>query len=524
MADKTIHIHLGPHKTGSTAIQRSLRENAKTLKTGFGLTLIKTRLVRKAAGFLNSDRLPEAAETLGKVAGLCAAREGDCVISCEDLSGALPGSRQTQEIYPHLWRNISILEDAFDGFDRRYYFFLRQPDDWLRSVYVQNLKHRQKFSRFEKFADFLQVDDLWDAVIAEPVAELGRSFVTVDYAQDAARSSVRDLLAAVAGCDRDKVQALPEPELNLSPGETDIALMQQINRSSASQEAKRRAKLALFEAHETPPSHAGTPVRSDWFQAPQKPETLPEVLEPLWQRVRKRVAAQDQPNLMPDIDIDLRPLRNLMVEADGDFPDVNRDQMAGQAEILIYRFRGQSEICFLLGLAISYLRRDTPHTAQASALFQRLWAEEYDILLGFLPTRWLISSFQTFLDHGVNADQRIIGSGAYFYANILKAYEAERAFEGLPPDAVYPHKLPQTKMGFAGLDRFKLGGSDLILNTNALLLEYSARDDTAGRVAQEFLARARTAQSIFSRMDKSRQAHEINIKQFSNCWSFFQKP
>ena len=524
MADKKVHFHLGPHKTGSTAIQQSLRQNAKALKTGFGLTLIRTRLVGKAAKLLNNDRLADAKEALQDVATLCAAAEGDCIISCEDLSGVLPGTHGRREIYPHLTRNLGVLEEAFSGFDRHYYFFLRQPEDWLRSTYVQNLKYRQKFSRFGSFADFLRVDTIWDAVIAGPAQDLGPSFVTIDYPQGDKHSSAQALLSAMTGSDQDRFSAIKEQQVNQSPGETDIALMEKINRSSASQEAKRRAKLALFEEPVAAPTPVEMPGRSDWFGVPEKPEALPPVLEPLWQRVKKRVRTQDQPNLMPDADVDLRQLRNVAVETGGDFPDVNRGKMANQAEILIYRFRGQPELCFLLGLAISYLRRDTPHTAHASALFQRLWSEEYEIMLGVLPTRWLISSFQTFLDHGINEHQRIIGSGAFFYANILKAYEAERAFEGLPPDAVYPDKMPQTKMGFAGLDRFKLGGSDLILNTNALLLEYSARDKVAGRVVQEFLARAKAAQSVFSRMDKSRQAHGIDIKQFSDCWSFFDEP
>ena len=523
MTKKKIHIHLGPHKTGSTAIQRALRENASVLKEGFGLTAIKTPLIAKAAKFLNADRTQDAVSALESVADLCAKAEGDCIISCEDFSGPIPGTRGKRKLYPNLWPNLRALEDVFSIYDCRYYFFLRHPEDWAWSAYVQNLKHRQKFSRYEEFINFLNLDELWDAVISKPTRELGKNFVTIDYPDHTKQTAMRSLLAAIPGCARKDFGAITEKMTNTAPSDADIGLMETINRSSASHEAKRRAKLSLSETVETL-SASELSLPSDWYSAPDRPADLPKTLVPLWRRVQKRVATQDQPNLLPDVDLDLRPLRNRIVDADSDLPDVGRGQMENQAEILTFRFRGQPEICFLLGLAISYLRRNTPHTDHASTLFQRLWAEEYKILLGLLPTRWLISSFQTFLDHGINEHQKIIGSGAYFYANMLKAYETERAFESMPPDAIYPNNLPKTKMGFAGLDRFRLGGSDLILNTNALLLEYSAKDDVAGRVVREFLARAKTSQSIFSRMDKSRQAHGIEIKQFSNCWSFFDEP
>ncbi|MEO3417215.1 hypothetical protein AAFO92_21375 [Roseovarius sp. CAU 1744] len=524
MAGKKVHIHLGPHKTGSSAIQRALKDNAGMLAARFGLTHIATPHIAKAARLLNADRPFDAADALEGIAGLCDQAPGDCILSCEDLAGLLPGTRRVRQIYPKLWRNVAALDEALGAFDTRYYFFLRDPEDWIRSCYIQNLKYRQKFSSLEGFAEFIDSDGLWQGVTSETACNLGSRFVMVEYPQGEKRSAMQSLMSAIPGMKSADLGAIAERQANVSPSTAEIQLMERINRSSASQEAKRLAKLSLLAPEETTAEAVDVPADNDWFGVPKRPEGLPKTLEPLWQRVETRVRQQDQPNLMPALDVDLRPLRTQIVEADDELPDVGRGKMVNQAEILVYRFRNQPEICFLLGLTISYLRRDTPHTAHAAALFQRLWSEEYRLLLGLLPTRWLISSFQTFLDHGLNEDQKVIGASAYFYANMLKAYETERAFEDMPADATYPNKLPQTKMGFAGLDRFKLGGSDLILNTNALLLEYSARDAVAGRVVQEFMARARAANTIFSRMDKSRQAHGINIQQFSNCWSFFDEP
>ena len=524
MARKKIHIHLGPHKTGSSAIQAALAENADILQRDFGLTCIDWSLASKVAKRLNADRIKKAADALQDLAQACAAAPGDCILSCEDLSGTLPGVHKTRAIYPNLWRNLEHVANGLGEFDCRFYFFIRAPEDWVKSAYVQNLKHRQRFSRMFDFVEALNVEDLWEGVTARPAQKLGTAFVQVEYPEQTKQSAMKMLLSAVGGGDEAKLEEIVEGRSNVTPCDTDILLMERINRSSASKEAKRRAKLSLFDGAPETMQAADMTKANDWYSPPAKPATLPAVLEPLWQRVEKRVQEQDEPNLMPDADADLRILRHRIVDAEGDMPEANRRYMINQVEILAYRFRNLPETCFQLGLAISYLRRATPHTRHASTLFQRLWAEEHELLLGTLPTRWLISSFQTFLDHGVNEAQKVIGGSAYFYANMLKAYETERAIEGHPPDATYPNTESQTKMGFPGLDRFKLGGSDLILNTNVLLLELSARDAVAGRVVQEFLARAKAAQTIFSRMDKSRQKHGINHKQFANCWSFFDEP
>ena len=113
---------------------------------------------RQGAKLLNAERAFDAADALEQIADLCGQAPGDCILSCEDLSGILPGTRRVREVYPALWRNIAALDAALEAFDTRYYFFLRDPDDWIKSAYVQNLKHRQKFSKLEGFTQFLKSD------------------------------------------------------------------------------------------------------------------------------------------------------------------------------------------------------------------------------------------------------------------------------------------------------------------------------------------------------------------------------
>jgi hypothetical protein len=141
-----------------------------------------------------------------------------------------------------------------------------------------------------------------------------------------------------------------------------------------------------------------------------------------------------------------------------------------------------------------------------------------------VSTRLLISTLQTFLDHGENEAQRMVGSTGFFYGNIMKIYEGERAIEGLEQDAVYKSTTPQTSYRFRGLDRYSVGSTDLLLNTNAMALDLARRDDVAGIVLFELLLRVKASANVFTRMDRTRQEHDIAVEGFTDTWSFYEPP
>jgi len=522
---RTIHFHIGPHKTGSTAIQKMIRLHSELLEKTHNLFPVNDPLVNQITQSLNKGDRDAAILELQKLADICAAKPGDCLISSEDFAGELPGRSNKRKPYPKLFENINTIRKAFPDFRCKFYFFTRTPDEWLRSSYAQIMKHGSRFHSFEGFTSFLHTQDLWDETLKKIRDKMRSDFTEIRYEEGESFSSVNALLWAILGSDTELKIPQDSRRPNQSNSATVVTLFEAVNRSGASPEAQRLAKKSLqtdatIEALD--PEDLRT--QPDWPPKVTKPDWLSPGLEALWKRTDQRVHRQDQPNLLPDPYCDLLAYRLTPVDAPDEFPAVARGEMENQVRILEYRFRGLPKACFLLGLTISYLRRDTDHTEHAAFLFQRLWHEEYAVLLGTLPTRWLISAFQTFLDHGANEAQRQIGAAAYFLSNILKAYEAERALDGLPPDATYPSTAPTTRSGFSGMDRFKLGGTDLLLNTNALLLELAVQDALAGRVVQEFLLRSKNAASIFSRMDQSRIKHDVDIPQFANCWSFFEDP
>ena len=519
-----IHFHIGPHKTGSTAIQEALRASQDALAKDFNLFVVHDPILKSVTKALRAADWNSAKNGLHELARRCHKQPGDCIISSEDLAGDLPGrGANSKRPYPRLWKNISTIREVFSDFDCRFYFFVRDPEIWMRSAYVQALKYRSKFASFDQYRDFLISEDLWDKVIEKSKNNLRDKFIDIRYREDNFSSTealLRSILGKNANLDRVPLDLRP----NSAPSDAVVRTLEVINRSSASQDAKRNARAFLtgpvwVSTEEAPVE--GAPV---WPPELRKPDWLSPEMNGLWGRVRGRVYEQSQPNLLPDLDCDLSELRFQTVVAPEKFPEGGRASMENQREILRFRFNGLPETALVFGLAISYLRRSTRHTAHASYIYQRLWMEEYPLLLGVLPTRWLISAFQTFMEHGATSAQRELGAAAYFYANMLKIYEGERALEGLQPDSLYPENTPAAQSGMPSLDRYELGGTDLLLNTNALLLERATSDSTAGRVVQEFLVRLKGAHSVFTRHDRSRKARGISNPQFANCWSFFEEP
>ncbi|TRD15189.1 hypothetical protein [Palleronia caenipelagi] len=519
-----IHIHIGPHETDSDTVLKSLLQKSDWLLNKYGLRISSEDISNLILKVVESQDGSVIVDRSQQLADIVRQHKGDWVISCVDLAGVRPGEENRRRVYPALWARINIIRKLLNPFDLSFYFFERNPEIWLKEIYLFNSERLERFASYEQFRKFLKPENLWDEILEKSETKLPSKFFRLPHLTSDGISAALTLIQGITGdedIDRSKFPVHRTENNELIGG---IRSIESINGSSATDQAKRRAKNFIINEIVRPVLSPAEITKSSWGSRPQKPDWLPEDLESLWQRVNRRVHWQDQQLLLPEPLSDLRNLRTQIIAAPSAFPSGGRADMKNQKSILSYRLSGFPETCLLLGLTISYLRRSTAYTEHASFLFQRLWEEEYDILLGTLPTRWLISTFQTFLDHGINESQKVIGGSAYFYANMIKAYEAERALEGRESDEIYPNTQPNTKLGFPGMDRFELGGTDLMLNTNALLLELSVADERSGRVVQEFLGRLKSAQSIFSRMDRSRMYHQTHKPPFDNCWSFFEEP
>ena len=511
---QTVHIHIGPHAAGEHAITRALDSSRDDLRERLSLSVLPPIPVAEAALRFNTGKAPEGQRRLRRLAKeLRETPSLDGVISCPDLAGPLPGLSKDFSPYPDLAQRLEQVAAAFPDQQCRFYFLCPPEELWLadlRGVLATRTDREIRGVAGDARLDFSRG---WTAVL--PPAGL-----------EAINGN--DALVA-AGRFLDRLDPTGALQRRMPLGRAADAgiggVLAAIVEAPASPAAKEAARTRLL----LPPDTAGPPPQTaasypDWPpRAPVLP--VPKALAALGQRAAKRVSRQGKiDNVLPEPDIALAALRTDLVDGAEEFPGGKRANMLNQIEILSPRLRHRPAATLLNALTISYLRRDTPYTSEARHLFLRLWREEHEILLGTLPARWLISTLQTFFDHGETEDQRMIGGTGFFFSNLLKAYEGERAIEGHAPDALYSGTKPTTKTGFPGMDRFRLGNTDLMLNTMAMLLETAGREPVAGRVLTEYILRLKTADTLFSRMDRSRRHLGADMPGFKDCWSFHEPP
>lgn len=128
---RTLHLHIGAHRTGTTSIQRFLRENSDALAgqgtlNAFGLARHNTLIGLLCSGLTTAAAaaadLNEQADAAAQSAGRPV---GSIVLSDEDICSRT---------------DIARLARLSDHFDVRVVYVLRRQDLWLESWYRQNVK------------------------------------------------------------------------------------------------------------------------------------------------------------------------------------------------------------------------------------------------------------------------------------------------------------------------------------------------------------------------------------------------
>ena len=214
---------------------------------------------------------------------------------------------------------------------------------------------------------------------------------------------------------------------------------------------------------------------------------------------RARTRLPDHPDirdLMPPDDLDLaRAKATILTSAPAHSPPTRR-MMEDQLVRLQIAMKGQPEIMLWHGLAISYLRRTTPHTDRALRLFFRIWDEEGVWMSENMNVRWLISTLQTFADHGRTPQERLAGTAGFLYGNLIKVYESEinsgyrrrkeiGQFKGAPVRGMF---------GFQP-------GNDILRNINSFTLAQADDAGNAGLALIRLMGHIKAGTTIFARTD-----------------------
>ena len=217
-------------------------------------------------------------------------------------------------------------------------------------------------------------------------------------------------------------------------------------------------------------------------------ETFPggiRALLPQYQKRRSLLTHDAGEELVP-LDVDFRPLSTQPLPPQINPRPEGLSRVAKKRHLLLGELAGLTELHLLHGLLVSHLRKHT-FPDHAPALFRRLWAEEEDWLLANLPTRWLISAVVTFADHGETETDRKLAQSLNVLFSLMKIYEAERAFSGLPPQEPFQVKDRNKAPLPMGMRDFSVLQGDLEANLLAPLWRDSNEADQIGRLVQHLL-------------------------------------
>jgi len=172
--NRRIVLHIGPHKTGTTFIQRMAEMNILGLPIEYGviprrtleLEIVKTLIRRAQTKADMAQAVPDirnAARTLGD---LCL--HADCtLISHEDILGAIPATRSCVGLYPFHELALRAVYDGLtdSGAEVECYVYRRPMPDWIRSHfrYVNKRSLPTSFAP-RAYAQRLKFPFNWDVV------------------------------------------------------------------------------------------------------------------------------------------------------------------------------------------------------------------------------------------------------------------------------------------------------------------------------------------------------------------------
>ena len=188
-------------------------------------------------------------------------------------------------------------------------------------------------------------------------------------------------------------------------------------------------------------------------------QTFRDGIASLVPQYQKRRALLTGPDL-PPLDMDFQPLKDIPLPPQVLPRPDGLSRVAKKRHMLLGELQGHCELTLLHGLLVSHLRKHSyPDTAPA--LFLRLWDEEADWLLQNLPTRWLISAVITFADHGQSEADRNLAARMNMFFSLMKIFEAERCFSGLPPQKAFRIKDRNKSPLPMGMKDFSVLNGDL---------------------------------------------------------------
>ncbi|MEQ6249117.1 hypothetical protein ABMC89_09525 [Sulfitobacter sp. HNIBRBA3233] len=257
---RRVIFHAGFHKTGTTALQQTLRANRQALRPEIRLVLRPgmTALCESARAYSRSLSDVDLGMVKFEAAALARVLDDEMAdqifITSEDLSGHMPGRHGLRDYAaaPDLMRALAVAFGAACPEDEiAFLFTTRAADPWLRSCYVQHLRASRMVLDADDYTSRLAASADHAAIIDRIRAEVPDHKVHVAALEDHADAPLG--LAEVA-LDLLEVSAARRARLrpaqghrNAAPTPAQTAELLALNRSDLSQADLKAAKARVME-------------------------------------------------------------------------------------------------------------------------------------------------------------------------------------------------------------------------------------------------------------------------------------
>lgn len=254
---RRIIIHAGFHKTGTSTVQATLRDNRVAMKKHVALRLRwhMKDIVTAARGYsMNQDPL-----TLIKVQTRFGAMVNNLpgmprrtlILSAEELLGHLPGRAELMDYNAApvlLYAYWEILKAKHPQAEIMIYLSTRGPEAWLTSAYWEHVKSSNMTLDFDTFARRFHRAALLDDMAAEVASRVPVQVHTfpLENTENLPLGPADPLLQLCDLTDAVKRSLTPVARTNVKADDAVLKTLLEANRAHTSPEKRKAAKDAIL--------------------------------------------------------------------------------------------------------------------------------------------------------------------------------------------------------------------------------------------------------------------------------------
>jgi hypothetical protein len=253
-------VHAGFHKTGTSTIQKILRQNKRllqpftriVLKPGLASLCDATRLWSRRRETFERRGVEIELELFFEALNPKAGRT--ICISAEDLAGHMPG-RKSVERYDAAPGLMQLFAQAaanapFQVNDLTFLFTTRSSDSWLRSSYVQHVRGDRMVMDFEAYAEQFKPAGYFETILDDISKAVAPASVVQSRLEDTRNlpfGPAAPLLDLLNVPEEIRSQMTPSSPVNPAPADDVLAELLRLNRSGLGDAEVRQAKFDLLQ-------------------------------------------------------------------------------------------------------------------------------------------------------------------------------------------------------------------------------------------------------------------------------------